>query len=58
MNFEIKLSKFANAACSGFVYGVATAEQFIRSGHTQTALVIGAEVLHPFMNWNDSHGIG
>ena len=42
-----------NAACSGFVYGVATAEQFIRSGHTQTALVIGAEVLHPFMNWND-----
>jgi 3-oxoacyl-[acyl-carrier-protein] synthase III len=34
MNFEIKLSKFANAACSGFVYGVATAEQFIRSGDT------------------------
>jgi len=42
-----------NAACSGFVYGLATAEQFIRSGQTQTALVVGAEVLHPFMNWQD-----
>ena len=42
-----------NAACSGFVYGVATAEQFIRSGHTRTALVVGAEVLHPFVNWED-----
>ena len=42
-----------NAACSGFVYGIATAEQFIRSGQTQTALVVGAEVLHPFMNWQD-----
>jgi len=42
-----------NAACSGFVYGVATAEQFVRSGHTKTALVIGAEVLHPFVNWQD-----
>ena len=34
-----------NAACSGFVYGLATADQFIRTGHTQTALVVGAEVL-------------
>ena len=42
-----------NAACSGFVYAIATAEQFIRSGQTQTALVVGAEVLHPFMNWQD-----
>jgi 3-oxoacyl-[acyl-carrier-protein] synthase III len=42
-----------NAACSGFVYGIATAEQFIRSGQTRTALVVGAEVLHPFMNWAD-----
>jgi 3-oxoacyl-[acyl-carrier-protein] synthase-3 len=42
-----------NAACSGFVYGLATAEQFIRSGHTKTALVVGAEVLNPFINWKD-----
>ena len=42
-----------NAACSGFVYGLATADQFIRSGQTRTALVVGAEVLNPFINWQD-----
>ncbi|MGA6926698.1 MAG: beta-ketoacyl-ACP synthase III [Desulfosarcina sp.] len=42
-----------NAACSGFVYGLATADQFIQSGHARTALVVGAEVLNPFINWLD-----
>jgi 3-oxoacyl-[acyl-carrier-protein] synthase III len=42
-----------NAACSGFVYALATAEQFLHSGQTQTALVVGAEVLSPFVNWTD-----
>lgn len=42
-----------NAACSGFVYGLATADQFIQSGQTRTALVVGAEVLNPFLNWRD-----
>jgi 3-oxoacyl-[acyl-carrier-protein] synthase III len=42
-----------NAACSGFVYGLATADKFIQSGQTQTALVVGAEVLNPFINWHD-----
>lgn len=42
-----------NAACSGFVYGLATASQFIMSGQTRTALVIGSEVLHPFLDWHD-----
>jgi 3-oxoacyl-[acyl-carrier-protein] synthase-3 len=42
-----------NAACSGFVYGVATADQFIQTGQTRTALVVGAEVLNPFINWRD-----
>jgi 3-oxoacyl-[acyl-carrier-protein] synthase-3 len=42
-----------NAACSGFVYGIVTAEQFIRSGHTKTSLVVGAEVLTQFTNWQD-----
>jgi 3-oxoacyl-[acyl-carrier-protein] synthase-3 len=42
-----------NAACSGFVYGVVTAEQFIRSGHSKTVLVVGAEVLSQFVNWQD-----
>lgn len=42
-----------NAACSGFVYGLATADQFIQSGQTRTALVVGAEVMNPFVNWHD-----
>ncbi len=42
-----------NAACSGFVYGLATAEKFVLSGQTKTALVVGAEVLSPFLNWDD-----
>lgn len=42
-----------NAACSGFVYGVAVADQFIRSGASKCVLVIGAEKLSPLLNWND-----
>jgi 3-oxoacyl-[acyl-carrier-protein] synthase-3 len=42
-----------NAACSGFVYGVAMADQFVRSGQVKTALVVGADVLSPFVNWSD-----
>ena len=42
-----------NAACTGFVYGLTTASQFIMTGQTQTALVVGSEVLHPYMNWHD-----
>ena len=42
-----------NAACSGFVYGVATAEQFVRTGQVKTSLVVGGEVLSPFLNWKD-----
>ena len=42
-----------NAACSGFVYGIFTAEQFIQTGHAERVLVVGAEVLSPFLNWTD-----
>ena len=34
-----------NAACSGFVYALQTADAYIRSGLAKTALVIGAETL-------------
>ena len=42
-----------NAACSGFIYGVVTAEQFILSGHSKTVLVVGGEVLSQLVNWQD-----
>ncbi|MDR3271462.1 MAG: ketoacyl-ACP synthase III [Peptococcaceae bacterium] len=41
------------AGCSGFVYGIATASQFIATGMYQTALVIGGETLSKITNWND-----
>ncbi len=42
-----------NAACSGFVYSLASADQFVRSGHARTVLVLGADVLHPYVDWTD-----
>ncbi len=42
-----------NAACSGFVYALATADQFIRSGTAKTALVVGAETLSRMLDWSD-----
>jgi 3-oxoacyl-[acyl-carrier-protein] synthase-3 len=42
-----------NAACSGFIYGLATANQFIAGGQSRVALVVGAEVLSPYLNWQD-----
>ncbi|MFA5663496.1 MAG: beta-ketoacyl-ACP synthase III [Castellaniella sp.] len=41
------------AVCSGFVYALATANAFIRSGQAQHALVIGAEVFSSILDWND-----
>ncbi|UXR63531.1 ketoacyl-ACP synthase III [Bdellovibrio bacteriovorus] len=42
-----------NAACSGFLYGVSIADQFIRTGMYKNILVIGAEVLSRYMNYKD-----
>ena len=41
------------AACSGFVYGVVTASQFIATGAMRNVLVIGAEVMSRYVNWED-----
>ncbi|MBS0456144.1 MAG: ketoacyl-ACP synthase III [Proteobacteria bacterium] len=42
-----------NAACSGFMYALSVADQFIRSGTVKTALVIGAETLTRMLDWSD-----
>lgn len=42
-----------SAACSGFVYGTATADQFIRSGMFKTVLVVGAEIISRYVNYKD-----
>ncbi len=41
------------AVCSGFVFAVATADKFIRSGSHKCALVIGAETFSRLLDWND-----
>jgi 3-oxoacyl-[acyl-carrier-protein] synthase-3 len=41
------------AACSGFLVGLVTATQFIRTGTYRNVLVIGADVLSRWLDWND-----
>lgn len=41
------------AVCSGFIYALATADNFIRSGQAQTALVVGAETMSRITDWTD-----
>lgn len=42
-----------DAACSGWLYGVQIAEGLIATGHYETILVIGGEVLSRIVNWKD-----
>ena len=41
------------AVCSGFIYGLAVADNFIRVGQAKTALVIGAETFSRILDWQD-----
>ncbi len=41
------------AVCSGFVYALAIADQFVRSGPYRHALVVGAEIYSRILDWKD-----
>ncbi len=41
------------AVCSGFIYALATADQFIRSGQYRNVLVVGAEIYSRILDWKD-----
>lgn len=41
------------AVCSGFVYGLTVADNFIKTGQVETALVIGAETYSRILDWED-----
>ncbi len=41
------------AACSGFVFGLVTAAQYIRTGVYQNVLLIGADILSRWVDWQD-----
>jgi 3-oxoacyl-[acyl-carrier-protein] synthase-3 len=52
----VKVTGFAFdivAACAGFVYGVATANSFLKSGLGKRILVIGADTVSKAINWKD-----
>ena len=42
-----------SAACSGSVFAMITAQQYLQTGRYRNALVIGAEVLSSFIDWTD-----
>jgi 3-oxoacyl-[acyl-carrier-protein] synthase-3 len=41
------------AVCSGFVYGLSVADNFIKAGQANTVLLIGAETMSRLMDWSD-----
>lgn len=42
-----------SVACSGFIYALSIADQYIRSGQVEHALVVGADSLTKFVDWSD-----
>lgn len=42
-----------SAACSGFIYGLSIAHNFIISGALKNVLVVGAETMTKYVNWSD-----
>ncbi|MFQ5882694.1 MAG: beta-ketoacyl-ACP synthase III [Candidatus Methylomirabilales bacterium] len=42
-----------SAACSGFIYGLAVADNFIRTGMYRTILLVGSETLSGLTDWTD-----
>jgi 3-oxoacyl-[acyl-carrier-protein] synthase-3 len=41
------------AVCSGFIYALSIADQFIKTGAIQTALVVGADIYSRLVDWTD-----
>ena len=41
------------AACTGFIYALTTADKFIKAGEAKCALVMGAECITKLIDWND-----
>jgi 3-oxoacyl-[acyl-carrier-protein] synthase III len=41
------------AVCTGFIYAVSVADQFIRNGNAKCVLVVGAETMSRIVNWED-----
>ena len=53
LNHQQMIAFDINAACTGFVYALSIAEQFLKAKTVKKALVIGSEVLSKIMDWED-----
>ena len=57
LQWKLAASKAAamdvNTACTSFLYSLSTATALIRTGAIRTALVVGVEVIAPFMDWRN-----
>jgi 3-oxoacyl-[acyl-carrier-protein] synthase-3 len=42
-----------NTACTSFLYGLSTATAMVRTGVVRNALIIGVEVISPYMDWSN-----
>jgi 3-oxoacyl-[acyl-carrier-protein] synthase-3 len=42
-----------NTACTSFLYGLSAANAMVRTGVVRNALIVGAELISPFMDWHD-----
>lgn len=42
-----------NTACTSFLYGLSSASALVRTGAVRNALVVGVEVITPYMDWNN-----
>lgn len=42
-----------SAACSGFIYALSIADQFIKTGHYKNILCVGSEIIHKFVDYED-----
>lgn len=53
LNIPTCIAFDVQAACTGFIYGLSIAEQFIKNGTVQNALVVGAELMSRVIDWSD-----
>ena len=53
LNTPICIAFDIQAACSGFIYALSIADQFIKNGQVTNALVIGTELMSRLIDWSD-----
>ncbi len=53
LGIERSLAFDVQAVCSGFLFALATADNFIRAGQAKTAVVIGADTFTRILDWED-----